>query len=126
MIYYMTFLTGDTRSWVFWVVTSFALVFGLVGGYLMMKMERVGCALMSAWAGFNIGLLLNESLLYIYMSTTVFWTTTWAFAFVGFVLGFTWLNYGLIVSTSINGSFLVMKGFGTMLPGFPNNRVLID
>jgi hypothetical protein len=88
----MTFLTGDTRSWVFWVVTSFALMFGLVGGYLMMKMERVGCALMSAWAGFNIGLLLNESLLYIYMSTTVFWTTSWALAFVGFVLGFTWLN----------------------------------
>lgn len=126
MIFYMTFLTNDTQAWVFWVVTAFALLFGLVGGYLMMKMERVGCAMMAGWAGFNIGLLLNESCLYLFLNTKVFWSTTWILAFIAFVLGFMWLNQGLIVSTAINGSFLVMKGFGTMLPGFPNNRVLID
>ena len=37
---------------------------GLIVGVIMVKLQRVGAAILAGWGGFMLGLLLNETVLY--------------------------------------------------------------
>ena len=65
LLFYTTFLDDTTESWVGWTVLACAILIGLVAGFFMMKIERVGAALLAGWGGFLVGMLLNETVLYL-------------------------------------------------------------
>ena len=65
LIFYTTFLKDSTQNWVGWTVLGCAILIGLIAGFFMMKLERVGAAILAGWGGFLLGVMLNEMVLYL-------------------------------------------------------------
>ena len=124
LIFYTTFLTDNTASWIFWVTLSFSVVLGLVGGYFAGKMEKLGGMLLCAWGGYVSGVLLNETVLYLAGSTWLFWVVCIGLAVVAAIMGYVIFEPAVIAGTSFVGSYLCMRAFGIWFGGFPNEYVL--
>lgn len=65
LIFYTTFLESTTEKWVGWTVLVCSILIGLVAGFFMMKLERIGAALLAGWGGFLVGVMLNDMVLYL-------------------------------------------------------------
>jgi zinc transporter ZupT len=65
LIFYTTFLKDSTQNWVGWTVLGCSILIGLIAGFFMMKLERVGAAILAGWGGFLLGVMLNEMVLYL-------------------------------------------------------------
>lgn len=124
LIFYTTFLTDNTAAWIFWVTLSFSVVLGLVAGYFAAKMEKLGGMLLCAWGGYCLGILLNETVLYLAHANWLFWCVNIGLAVICGILGYVAFDMAVIVGTSFVGSYLCMRSFGIWFGGFPNEYVL--
>jgi hypothetical protein len=125
IIFYSTFLSDKTASWIGWLVISLSILLGLVAGYFLAKYDKIEAAILGAWGGFALGVILNETVLYLVGSVALFWCINVGLALVGAVLGFFLFNPVIIIGTSFIGSFLTMRGISLYAGGFPNEYVLI-
>lgn len=64
-ICYQTFLQTASQEWVNWLTVGLSIALGLACGFIALKLERFGACMLAGWAGFCIGVLLNESVLYL-------------------------------------------------------------
>ena len=126
IIFYSTFLADNTATWLSWLVVSLALVVGIVCGYLATKVEKIGGALLAGWGGFCLGVVLNETVLYLVESTALFWCVNCGLALLFGIIGFVMFNQAVIIATSFIGAYMTMRGIGIMAGGFPNEYVLIN
>lgn len=127
VIFYSTFLRSDTETWVFWVVLGGSAVVGALVGFLLTKLVRFGGAILSAWGGFMVGMMIVEAWLYQYGLDWVFWVTCVACAVIFFVLGYKFFEVAVILSTSFIGSYFIARGVGCFVnnASFPSVIVLI-
>lgn len=65
LVFYTTFLKNTTADWVGWTVLGCSIIFGVILGLVMTKLQRVGAAIIAGWGGFVLGILLNETVLYL-------------------------------------------------------------
>ena len=126
VIFYATFLSDKTASWVGWLVVALAILLGLVGGYFLAKYEKVDAALLGAWGGFTLGVLLNETVLYLVQSTALFWCVNVGLAIVFAIVGFFAFNQVVMIGTAFIGSYVTARGISLYAGGFPNEYVLIN
>lgn len=126
MIFYSTFLSDNTASWLTWLIVSLSIAVGLVCGFLLMKVEKIGGALLAGWGGFILGVVLNETVFYLASSAVLFWCINIGFAVVFGLLGFFFFNQAVMLATSFIGAYMTMRGIGIMAGGFPNEYVLIN
>ena len=124
-ILYSTVLANNTTPWISWTVVSLSIVAGVAGGFLGIKLQRMSAVIIAAWGGFCLGILLNESVLYMFKNETLFWCVNIGLAIVFGFLALAFFNEAVILSTSFVGSYLTMRGIGLMAGGFPNETVLI-
>lgn len=68
LVFYTTFLKSTTADWVGWTVLACSFIFGIILGLTMTKFARPGAAVIAAWGGFVLGLILNEAVLYLVTS----------------------------------------------------------
>jgi hypothetical protein len=68
ILFYTTFLKSTTQLWVGWLVLGLSTLVGLIIGFFCTKMLRGACALIAGYGGFMIGVVINDSWLYIYES----------------------------------------------------------
>lgn len=125
LLFYTTFLKTNTKEWVGWLMLALSLIIGLVVGFLMTKLQRVGAALLAAWGGFMAGLLLNETVLYLFKSNWVFWLVCVGCAVVAAALVFVAYNHVIILSTSLVGSYFFIRGISMYAGHFPNEYTLV-
>jgi Domain of unknown function (DUF4203) len=126
VVFYATFLSSSTDSWVGWLVVSLALIVGLVGGYFLQKYEKIDAALLGAWGGFTLGVLLNETVLYLASSTALFWIVNITLAIAFAIAGFFAFNQVIMIGTAFIGSYVTARGISLYAGGFPNEYVLIN
>jgi len=126
VVFYATFLSDKTASWIGWLVVSFAVIAGLVGGYFLAKYERFDAALLGAWGGFTLGVILNETVLYLASSTALFWCVNVGLALICAVAGFFAFNQVVMIGTAFIGSYLTARGISLYAGGFPNEYVVIN
>ena len=126
LLFYTTFLSDTTEAWVFWLVLGISLFVGLLAGYFMMKIERLGAALLAAWGGFMIGVLVNEMALYKVGSPALFWCVCLACAAVAAILTFVIYNHVLIIMTAFIGGYAFWRGISMYAGGFPNEFTLAE
>lgn len=119
VLFYSTFLKTSTAVWVGWVVLSCSILLGLGIGFLCTKMLRGAAAVIAGYGGFMLGVVINESWLYIYHSSALFWCVNVAFAVAFAILAFIFFNQAVILSTSFLGSYFVMRGISAFAGGFP-------
>jgi hypothetical protein len=109
LISYNTFLSENDKTWVFWVVVAISAIIGLLIGYLLVKLTKVGAFVIAAWGGYSLGLLLYPTFLYkIWSGTAAIWVFTLSFALIAGILAIFLFETVLILSTSMAGSFLAI------------------
>ena len=107
------------------MVLSCSIAIGIVVGVLMMKLQRVGAAVLAGWGGFMIGLLINETFLYKTASELWFWGLGLGCAIVAGLLTFVIYNHVIILTTSFMGAYLFWRGISMYAGAFPNEFDLI-
>lgn len=122
---YATFLYDETAAWVGWLMLGVSLLFGLLGGYLMIQFEKVGGAVLAGWGGFMIGILINESFLFLAGALWLFWVVNIACAGIAAILGFVLFDHAVTFGTSFMGSYFFMKGISVMAGGMPSIYVVM-
>ena len=125
LLFYSTFLQNNTEKWVGWLVLTLSVVLGLAVGFLFTKLARFGAAILSGWGGFMLGVLLNESWLYIYGSSALFWCVNIGFAIICCIAGFLVFSHAIMVATSFLGGFFICRGISLFAGGFPSAYELI-
>lgn len=125
-IFYATFLSANTKEWVGWTVFASSVLIGLLAGFLMTKLEKFAGAVLAAWGGFLLGVLLNETVLWLANSAVLFWCVNIIMAIVFGILGFVMFDHAVCFGTAFIGSYMTFKGIGIMAGGFPNIYVLIN
>ena len=126
VIFYSTFLSDKTAAWVSWLVVSISIVIGIVAGFFATKVEKFGAAILAGWGGFCIGVLLNETVLYLFASKIVFWCVNIGLALICGVIALYAFNPAVIFFTALVGSYFTMRGVGLYAGHFTNEYVLIN
>ena len=125
LIFYSLFLSENTEDWVGWTVLVCSVIIGLIVGFLMFKMQRIGGAILAGWGGFCLGLLLNETVLYKAQSEVLFWCVAIGCAAVAAILSFLIYNHVIINATAFIGAYGIWRGVSLYAGGFPNEFELI-
>ena len=125
LVFYTTFLKSNTADWVGWTVLGCSLLLGVILGLVMTKFQRAGAAILGAWGGFVLGLILNESVLFLVGSQWVFWLVCVGCAIVCAVVVFITYNHAIILATSLIGSYFFVRGISFYAGGFPSEFVII-
>lgn len=128
IIFYSTFLNNNSADWIFWVVLACSALLGCLVGFLFTKLVRFGGAILSAWGGFMVGMLINEAWLYMYGLDWLFWVSCIVLAIIFFFIGYKFFEPAVIVSTSFVGSYFLARGIGCFAKSasFPSVIVLIS
>jgi len=125
-ICYATFLQDNTEVWVGWTVVGVSVALGLVAGALSVMLEKYAAAILAGWGGFLLGVMLNETVLWLAQANWLFWVVNIVSAIVFAILGFVFIDHAIVFATSFIGAYMMMKGIGIMAGGFPNIYVLIE
>lgn len=126
LVFYTTFLKDTTEDWVGWTVLACSILIGLVAGFFMLKIKRVGAALLAGWGGFMVGVLINEMALYKVGSPALFWCTCIACAVLAAILTFFIYNHVIICMTAFVGAYSFWRGISMYAGGFPNEFTLAE
>jgi hypothetical protein len=119
LLFYSTFLTSATDSWVPWVVIAGAFLLGLLIGFIFMKISKLGAFFLAAWGGFSLALLIWNTFLYLTTtSSALFWTFVVGIALICGVLALVFFDHAVINASSMAGSFMVIAGIGIVAGGY--------
>lgn len=121
---YSTFFKNTTADWVAWVMLVLSIIVGCIVGFLLMKFERIGAALLAGWGGFWVGVLLNEMVLYKVGAPWLFWVVNISCAAIAAVLAFVTFNHVVICMTAFFGAYSFWRGISLFAGGFPNEFTL--
>ena len=125
VILYSLILGPKVKSWLAWLIVSLSILVGLGVGFLLTKTERFYSVFMSACAGFLIGVLIDDVVLYLLGIKVLFWSVNVGLSVLFGALALRWFEVALILSTSLIGSFLTARGVSLVAGGWTNEFALI-
>jgi hypothetical protein len=118
LLYYSQFVTADTKIGWIWTVSVVCILLGLVGGYILYKLQRIAGAILAAWGGFMISMLIAST--FLKNSSIAFWLFNFIIALVCAVVSYFAYYHTVIISTGFIGSYLLVRGVSLFTGGFPN------
>ena len=113
-------------NWIGWTVLLCSLMIGLVCGFFMMKLDRVGSAFLASWGGLIVGFVLNQTVLYLLESNITFWCVSFSFAIIAGICSFYWFDHVLINMTAFSGAYMIVRGISFFAGGYPNEFTLVN
>ena len=118
----------DTSDTIEWVVFGVCCVVGILIGLILAWLSRFGTAVLAAWGGVSLALMLYTSFVYKIDNEqkVVFWIFVILMGVVAGLLGFALFNHAIIIATAIVGSYLVIRGISLYAGHFPNEMVIIE
>ncbi len=125
-MFYAWFLPYSTKSWTVWLIGGIALLLGLVVGFFLQKMARIGVCALGAWVGVVVALLIHETFMYATHSKAVFWIMVVGIALVFGLLALWKYKWVLIFGTAFLGSYFMVRAVSLFAGGYPNEFTLID
>lgn len=120
VLFYGTFMADNTEVWAFWTITGVSAVLGIALGILMVYSLRFGAAVLCAWGGFMLGILINEMWLYMYGSQALFWIVASVVAVICGLLAFIVFEPSVMFITAFLGSYFACRGLSMFVGGFPS------
>ena len=127
LIVLYSFILGPTiKTWLTWFIVSMSLLIGLIVGFILATARKLYAVVVAACAGFMIGVLLNEAVLYLVESKILFWSVNIIFTVLCALLTLGWFDQAIMLSTSLVGSYLVARGVSLFAGGYPNEYTLIE
>jgi len=125
IVLYSFILGPKVDKWLAWLIVSLSILVGLITGFILTKTERFYSVVMSAFAGYITGALIDIAVLYLIGSKIVFWSVNLGLAALCAVAALRWHDVALILSTSLIGSFLTARGIALFAGGWTNEQNLI-
>jgi hypothetical protein len=118
MLSYNLFFANDTKAGVTIGVLVFTTLVGIVAAIFAHKLAKNwAVSIIAAWAGIAIGITLIK--VFGVENTMVSLVTAILFAVLGFYLGKKLNKFVKTAGTAIIGSFLLVRGVGSYLGGYP-------
>jgi hypothetical protein len=119
LLFYSTFLKSTTDAWVPWVVLSCSVLLGLLVGFILMKISKLGAFFLAGWGGFCLALLIWNTFLYLTTtSNALFWSFTVGVAFLCGLLALIFFDHAVINASAMAGSFMICAGIGIVAGGY--------
>jgi len=103
---------------------SISIVLGIIVGMLLVKFNKFAAAVIGAWAGYILGLFLNDLALWPIGLAWVFWLVNIGCAIVCAVLAYNFFNPAVILGTAFIGAYALMRGIGMYAGGFQNEYTI--
>lgn len=126
LICYLTFMQTNYTPWCFWLLLTISVLLGVGVGILFTKMVKFAAAILAAWGGFMLGVLFNETWLYIYGLEWLFWVVTLGCAVICAVLAFLLFKHAIMLSTAFLGAYMFARGISLFVGGFPPAYLLVN
>lgn len=120
LFFYSVFFNANTKSYVGWIVLVISAILGTILGLLLARVTKLGVAVLSAWGGICLGLILYSAFLYKFESQVVFWLFIVALAVIFGALSFVIYDHIIIISTTMIGSYAFVRGISLYAGGYPN------
>lgn len=101
------------NTWQFWTIVGAACLVGALAGYFISKLEWLPPVILAGFVGFIAGVLLyNLALKYVQSNPTlVYWLCVGFSILIFAIIGSFFTTWIIIVSTSIIGSFAIVRVF---------------
>lgn len=123
---YEVILNNHPPEWEGWTTLAVSILIGLLVGWFLAKVVKLGVALLAAWGGVSLGFICYSAFLYKIHSQPVFWVTIVGFGIVFAGLTFCIFDPVLILSTAFAGGYLIVRGISMYAGGYPNEFTLYD
>lgn len=116
----------DTETVVVWVVLLITMLFGILLGYLTMSVKRIGIFCLGFWLGTALAFLLNNAVLHKLEKDYVIWVSILVLGSLGGIGSFIFHRHVVILATSFVGAYAIVRPFGWIADGFPNEFTLVE
>ena len=73
IFFYAIVLPTKAASWLVWLLGGIGLVLGLIAGFFLVKLIRVGVGLLGGWVGVIAALLIHEAFMHTTHQRWIFW-----------------------------------------------------
>ena len=121
LIFYSSFLKSNTDNWVGWTVIACSVLLGLLVGFVLMKISKLGAFVLAGWGGFCLGLLIWNTFLYlITTSNALFWTFNIGVAFICGCFALCFFDHLIINCTSMAGAYMFIYAIGLVAGNYQN------
>ena len=116
--------TDDLMS-TFYYFLGGGLIAGILLGWLLAKFVKVGAAVLAAWGGMCLGLILNEAVLFQLEAEWVFWTSICLCAVGCAFLTFKLFDWTVICSTAFLGAYMMVRGVSCYAGHYYNEFTMV-
>jgi hypothetical protein len=127
LVVFSIFFSRNTEEWVQWLTFSVLLIVGCFVGLILAKLSKIGVAIMAGAGGFVLGMILYSAVLYKLdeHNSVMFWVITVILCAGSGILSFFFFDHIIIISTSLIGSYGLIRGVSMYAGGFPDEIDLI-
>jgi len=126
LLIYETLLPINTAKWVFWVTLLFSYAVGIFSGFYIVRYQKYCFVLIGAYLGAIFSLFLFNLFLFKFLPETLLlhFMITSAIGFA--IVNFFYRDIITILSTSITGAYMSVRGLSFLLGGFPSELIIYD
>jgi len=114
----------DIKDYAVWIILAIWVIIGVVCGYFIAKKRRWGIAVVGAFGGVMLGLLLTTVFGAALKSVYLYYALVVGMGILFFVITFFVEKFVLIMVTSFLGSYGIIRGISMYAGGFPNESEL--
>ncbi|CDW86324.1 UNKNOWN [Stylonychia lemnae] len=117
---YSVLINDNSKTWVGWVILFTSLLFGMIIGFVVVRLKKLGSFIIVFYSGFMMGVLFYLCGIYLVGSNLAFWIICGGLGLLKSVISIPQRQRLLIHSVCMIGSFLIPVGIGQVIPGYPN------
>lgn len=126
LYFYYYLPINKSRDFTLWIILGVGLIFGIVLGYFLIKIEAIIYFCIGGYLGFLLGNLLYAAI-FIHINSNVVLPITLVICILicGYI-SYKLSKHIIIVTSSIIGAYAVIRGASLYIGHFPNESVIID
>lgn len=117
-VFFNLFMSKVKKQWVQWVILALIFIAGNFIGYLLVRFRKYGVAVLAAWGGVMLGVLVST--FFVTGKGGIYWGLIIGFGVLFGVLAFFIEKFVIQFITSFVGSYLLIRGISLFAGGFPN------
>jgi len=126
LIFYGVYISSIDQLSTFYYWMGGGAIIGCIVGALLAYCVKVGAAILAAWGGFALGLILNTAVMFHFEYVWVFWTTNIVCMVICAALTFKVFDHAMIITTSALGSYALVRGVSCYAGHYYNEFTIIN